>query len=132
MRFEPIAKQTTEYQMPSGSPHDNDIPDLGDILTWLSNYFKFSSGDIYIKMVKMALSKIQESFTDKHIPRKPILAEQKLAIRYLSRVKEGNLLFHTKYSIIVISFEDFNIHTKSSSIVDCFEKNIKNIHISRF
>ena len=83
-------------------------------------------------MVKTAFSKIQDSFMGRHFPMKPTLDMQRLAIRYLARLKEGNILFHTKYSMIVISFEDCNIHTKSSLIIDCIEKSIKNRHISRF
>jgi len=83
MDIEPTTKTPIEPDQPNSQDDDIEIRDLVDILSWVSNYFKFSSNDIDIKMIKMALKKIQKTFEDQNVPTKPSSECQKLAIKYV-------------------------------------------------
>jgi hypothetical protein len=60
MDIEPTTKTPIEPDQSNSQDDDIDIPDLVDILSWVSKYFKFSSNDIDIKMIKMALKKFKK------------------------------------------------------------------------
>jgi len=132
MDIEPTTKTPIEPDQPNSQDDDIDIPDLVDIVSWVSNYFKFSSNDIDIKMIKMALKKIQKTFEDQNVPTKPSSECQKLAIKYVQHLKEGCILLYSRFSIIVISFKNCRIHTKSSAIFEFLEQSVKNRNMSRF
>ena len=82
--------------------------------------------------LKMAQKKIQKTFEDQNVPTKASSECQKLAIKYVQHLKEGCILLYSRFSIIVISFKNCRIHTKSSPIFEFFEQSVKNRNMSRF